>query len=214
MLSRSSIPQADLHINVGEGQLHAGSTIEVEVIVTPQRSFHAHSGEIELVRTDTYWFHKPHNVAIGHLGPALPIDILRFLLFPLLILVSYLLYKAKLSQTTETEKEEVIFHRESFLSEAELSSGISFRRLIRFSLPSDATPSVEGNTLLNPARSRGDCSPQITWRVRARLYFLQTRRGRVWRRRESDPTLLRQKGRTLTVVAPPTESRLRRSYLI
>jgi len=167
--------------------------------VVPQESFCVHRGQIELVQTETYWFHKPHDAPSG-LGPT-PFHLLINLFLGLL---SQLLYKANIYQATTSEHIPRVLQRESFLKEEEPSGDVLYRRAIRLSLPGDAPLSIEGNTPSNPARSRGDCSPQITWHVRASLYFQQVRRGWIWRRRYySDPMILRQRTREVIVVAPP-----------
>lgn len=201
-MSRSSIPQADLAINLSEGRFYAGSDLEIEVIVVPQESFYAHRGEIELVHTETYWFHKPYDFSFEVRNePAA----LLFMFKPIFKLIFYLLYKANIFTDTWGEYEERVIHREPFLTKEELSSGVPHRRTIRFSLHSDTPASQSGNTQENPARSRSDCNPQVTWHVRARLYYLK-RRSWLWRWRRPAPTLLHELKKTAIVYAPPNRS--------
>ena len=186
----SSGPQADLDINVNDRLVYPEGTIVVDVTVVPRQKFQAFTVDIELVQSETYWFHKPHETPFTMHGPL-------FVFNPIFWLLFESLYRANVSYTDERERHEYLYQREQLLFDIDLSMGSPIRTKIRFPLPSDPPPSDPDDTI--PAHSLADSIPEVTWYVRAKIYDLQTRR-RWWGGNRSHPVLLQELRQPVTIL--------------
>ncbi len=134
MLIPQHLPRADLQIAILEGPAYPGSVLKAQVSLLPQDNFHVSQGEVELVRREILSYEElrmagpPAAAVLGRQrGPAI------------------------------RRMGPQVVQRQSFLSDAEVSSGILYQQEVALTIPDDAAPTAKGNIT------------EITWQLRANV---------------------------------------------
>ena len=141
MFSWMRQPKLDLKIKLSNaGRLHAGDTIDVQMIFSPQERVHVRTGKIELVCTSTYGESEEVVVKILWGTPGKP-------------------------GWSRKTVERLFCQTRSFLDDAELPPGVEYTEQVGFSLPDDAAPTTQGA----PDRQLRNMEGGIVWRLNISL---------------------------------------------
>ena len=132
MLISQNLPQADLQVAMTEGPAYPGSVLRAQVSLLPRDNFHVSRGQVELVRREILSYEE-----LRLSGPATTPRLGR-----------------RGGGTLKRLGPQVV-QRKAFLSDTEVSDGVSYQDEVALIIPDDASPTAKGKIT------------EITWELRA-----------------------------------------------